>query len=139
LLGGVAAYHLFPILSAANMTPLRKAGIENGRKVLELAMRTKGASMFIAGDLSLADLYLAPITFYVSLTSDKDAVFDIPGFARMVGESPGVTQLYKYTTKSWVNLSFIGYCARRIIAEFLIRRGIFRYLRLQSVNQACHL
>ena len=44
-------------------------------------MRTKAVSTFIAGDLSLADLYLAPITFYVSMTPDKDTVFDIPGFA----------------------------------------------------------
>jgi glutathione S-transferase len=62
----------------------RMAGIENGRKVLELAMRTKGVSTFIAGDLSLADLYLAPIAFadrlLCSLTPDKDTVFDIPGF-----------------------------------------------------------
>src|SRR5579863_3382464 len=59
----------------------RKDGIENGRKVIELAMKTKGFSPFIAGELSLADLYLAPIAFYVSLTPDKDAVFDLPGFA----------------------------------------------------------
>ena len=31
-------------------------------------------------ELSLADLYLAPITFYVSLTPDKDAVFNVGGF-----------------------------------------------------------
>ena len=80
LLGGVAAYHLFPEFVGGQHDAARKAGIENGRKVLELAMRTKGASTFIAGDLSLADLYLAPITFYVSLTPDKDTVFDIPGF-----------------------------------------------------------
>jgi glutathione S-transferase len=81
LLGGVAAYHLFPEFVGGQHVAARRAGIENGRKVLELAMRTKGASTFIAGDLSLADLYLAPITFYVSLTPDKDTVFDIPGFA----------------------------------------------------------
>ena len=44
-------------------------------------MKTKGASPFIAGELSLADLYLAPIVFYVSLTPDKDAVFNVDGFA----------------------------------------------------------
>ena len=81
LLGGVAAYHLFPEFVGGQHDAARKAGIENGRKVLELAMRTKGASTFIAGELSLADLYLSPITFYVSLTPDKDAVFDIPRFA----------------------------------------------------------
>ncbi len=60
---------------------MRKGGLENARKVLELAMKTRGSSPFIAGDLSLADLYLAPIMFYVSLTPDKDAVFDVDGFA----------------------------------------------------------
>ena len=44
-------------------------------------MKTKGSSPFIAGALSLADLYLAPILFYVSLTPDKDALFDVEGFA----------------------------------------------------------
>lgn len=49
--------------------------------MVELAMKTKGSSPFIAGELSLADLYLAPIMFYVSLTPDFAAVTDIPGFA----------------------------------------------------------
>jgi glutathione S-transferase len=49
--------------------------------VIELAMKAKGSSPFIAGDLSLADLYLAPIAFYVSLTPDKDALFNVSGFA----------------------------------------------------------
>ena len=60
---------------------MRKAGLENGRKVVELAMKTKGDSEFLAGDLSLADLYLAPIVFYVSLTPDATAAFDVDGFA----------------------------------------------------------
>jgi glutathione S-transferase len=51
----------------------------NGRKVIERAMKTKGLSPFIAGELSLADLYLAPIAFYVSLTPDKDVVFNVDG------------------------------------------------------------
>jgi glutathione S-transferase len=81
LLGGVAAYHLFPDFVGGKNETMRKAGIENGRKTIQLTMKTKDASPFIAGDLSLADLYLAPIAFYVSLTPDKDAVFDVPGFA----------------------------------------------------------
>jgi glutathione S-transferase len=80
LVGGVAAYHLFPDFVGGKNEAMRAAGLENGRKVLELAMRTKGASPFIAGDLSLADLLLAPILFYVSLTPDKDALFDVEGF-----------------------------------------------------------
>jgi glutathione S-transferase len=81
LLGGVAAYHLFPDFVGGKNEAMRKGGLENGRKAIALAMKTKGASPFIAGDLSLADLYLAPVTFYVSLTPDKDAVFDVDGFA----------------------------------------------------------
>ncbi len=81
LVGGVAAYHLFPDFVGGKNGATRAAGLENGRKVLALAMQTKGASPFIAGDLSLADLFLAPILFYVALTPDKDAVFDVPGLA----------------------------------------------------------
>ena len=80
LLGGVAAYHLFPDFVGGKDDAARQAGIETGRKVIEFAMTTKGASPFIAGELSLADLYLAPIAFYVSLTPDKDALFAAPGF-----------------------------------------------------------
>ena len=81
LVGGIAAYHLFPDFVGGKNEAMREGGAENGRKVIELAMKTKGSSPFIAGDLSLADLYLAPIVFYVSLTPDKDAMFDVPGFA----------------------------------------------------------
>jgi glutathione S-transferase len=81
LIGGVAAFHLFPDFVGGKNEAMRKSGIANGRKVIELAMKTKGSSPFIAGELSLADLYLAPIVFYVALTPDKDAVFDVPGFA----------------------------------------------------------
>lgn len=81
LLGGVAAYHLFPAFVGGKNDTTRRAGVENGRKVIQLAMETRGTSRFIAGELSLADLYLAPIVFYVSLTPDKDTVFDIIGFA----------------------------------------------------------
>ncbi len=81
LLGGVVAYHLFPDFVGGKNDAMRKGGLDTGRKVIEFAMKTKGASPFIAGELSLADLYLAPIAFYVSLTPDKDAVFDVEGFA----------------------------------------------------------
>jgi glutathione S-transferase len=81
LIGGVAAYHLFPDFVGGQNEGARQNGIENGRKVLELAMQTRGHSPFIAGDLSLADLFLAPITFYVSLTPDKDAIFQVDGFS----------------------------------------------------------
>jgi glutathione S-transferase len=81
LIGGVAAFHLFPDFVGGKNDAMRKDGIENGRNVIALAMKTKGSSPFIAGELSLADLYLAPIVFYVSLTPDKDVIFDVDGFA----------------------------------------------------------
>lgn len=81
LLGGVCAYHLFPDFVGGKSDAARANGIEKGKIVLKLAMDTRGGSAFIAGDLSLADLYLAPIAFYLSLTPDKDVVFDVPGFA----------------------------------------------------------
>lgn len=81
LIGGVAAYHLFPDFVGGKNEGMRQAGLEASRTTLQLAMQTKGASPFIAGDLSLADLYLAPILFYVSLTPDKDALFAADGLA----------------------------------------------------------
>jgi len=81
LLGGVAAFHLFPDFVGGRNEAHRASGIETGRKVLDFVMKTKGASPFIAGDLSLADLYLAPIATYVSLTPDAGRLFDVPGFA----------------------------------------------------------
>jgi glutathione S-transferase len=81
LVGGVAAYHLFPDFVGGQNPALRASGTENGRKVIALAMKTKGASPFIAGDLSLADLYLAPIAFYVSLTPDHAALCEVDGYA----------------------------------------------------------
>ena len=81
LVGGVAAYHLFPDFVGGKNDAMRKAGLENGRRVVDLAMKTKGDSDFLAGALSLADLYLAPIVFYVSLTPDANSVFNVDGFA----------------------------------------------------------
>lgn len=81
LVGGVAAYHLFPDFVGGKNDAMRQAGMATGRRVIEFVMETKGSSPYIAGALSLADLYLAPILFYVSLTPDKDALFDVEGFA----------------------------------------------------------
>ena len=60
---------------------MHDAGMDNGKKAIALAMQTRGASPFIAGDLSLADLYLAPIAFYLSLTPDMPNLLAIEGFA----------------------------------------------------------
>ncbi len=81
LVGGVAAYHLFPGFVGGQNDAAREAGVENGRKVVEFAMQTRGASPFIAGELSLADLFLAPVLSYVMMTPDAAAATDVPGFA----------------------------------------------------------
>lgn len=80
--GGVAGYHLFPDFVGGKNEEQRRNGIETARKVLTEIMKIRGDSPWIAGaEISLADLYLAPVCFYVGLTPDKDAVFDAPGFA----------------------------------------------------------
>ena len=81
LVGGVAAYHLFPDFVGGKNDALLQAGAESGRRVAEFVMKTRGASQFIAGELSLADLYLAPIIAYVEMTPDKNIVLDVPGFS----------------------------------------------------------
>ena len=81
LVGGIAAYHLFPDFVGGKNDAMRHAGIENSRKVISLAMETKGASPFIAGELSLADLYLAPIVAYVAMTPDMDGLLAVKGFS----------------------------------------------------------
>ncbi len=81
LVGGVAAYHLFPDFVGGKNEALLQAGAESGRRVAEFVMKTRGNSKFIAGELSLADLYLAPIIDYVAMTPDKAIVFDTPGFS----------------------------------------------------------
>ena len=78
---GIAAYHLFPDFVGGKSEAGRQSGIETGRKVIEFVMNARGASPFIAGDLSLADLHLAPIVFYVAMTPDKDAALGVNGFA----------------------------------------------------------
>ena len=81
LVGGIAAYHLFPDFVGGKNEAMRQSGIANARKVIELAMKAKGSSDFIAGELSLADLFLAPVVFYVSLTPDMAGLLEVPGLA----------------------------------------------------------
>src|ERR1700693_4610541 len=58
MLGGVTPYHFFPDFVGGKNDAARKSGIDTGRKVIELAMKTQGSSLFIAGELSLAALFL---------------------------------------------------------------------------------
>ena len=82
LIGGVAAYHLFPEFVGGKDKEAHDKGRETGRRVLDYAMGVRGGSAFLAGDLSLADLYLAPIVQYVSMTPDAEALFAAEGFAQ---------------------------------------------------------
>jgi glutathione S-transferase len=81
MVGGIAAYHLFPDFVGGKNDAMRQAGIQNATRVIQLAMQARGASPFIAGGLSLADLFLAPLVFYVSLTPDMAGLLKIAGFA----------------------------------------------------------
>ncbi len=82
LIGGVAAYHLFPDFVGGKNREAHDKGHEIGRAVLDYLMQVRATSEFIAGDLSLADLYLAPIVQYVSMTPDKDELFAAQGFSQ---------------------------------------------------------
>jgi glutathione S-transferase len=78
----VAGFHLFPDFIGGRNETARQQGIATGQKVLRELMNLRGHDSFLAGDsLSLGDLYLAPICFYVALTPDADAVFAVDGFA----------------------------------------------------------
>ena len=80
LIGGVVAYHLFPDFVGGKNTEMHHAGLENGRKVIGELMRVKGDSPYLAGqDISIADLYLAPILAYVTLTPHRDEFLGMPG------------------------------------------------------------
>ncbi len=81
LLGGVAAYHLFPDFVGGRNEESRKSGLETGGKVFDFIMSTRAGSPFIAGELSLADLYFAPIVAYLSMTPDAATLFAATGFS----------------------------------------------------------
>jgi len=79
---GVAGYHLFPDLIGGKNEEVRADCIGKSRLVLTELMKLRGVDPWIAGAApTLADFYLAPICFYVSLTEDAARVFDVPGFA----------------------------------------------------------
>ncbi|WP_417728684.1 glutathione S-transferase family protein [Roseovarius sp.] len=77
---GVAGYHLFPDLIGGQNEEARKTALEASDKLLKLLMETKGSAKWLAGDSpTLADYFLGPILFYVSLTPDADKVLSVPG------------------------------------------------------------
>ena len=80
IIGGVVAYHLFPDFVGGKNMEMHRAGVENGKKVMGELMRLKGSSRYLAGqDVSIADLYVAPILAYVTMTPHKDEFLGLPG------------------------------------------------------------
>ncbi|MEM9844683.1 MAG: glutathione S-transferase family protein [Pseudomonadota bacterium] len=79
---GVAGYHLFPDFIGGQNEAARTECIANSTKLLSLLMENKKTARWLAGDKpSLADYFLAPIVFYVSLTPDSELLLKIPGMS----------------------------------------------------------
>jgi glutathione S-transferase len=78
----VAGYHLFPDFTGGKDEDRYQKGIADAHTVIDTIMGLKSDSPYIAGDaLSIADLYLAPIFDYVSMTPHKDEFLATVGFA----------------------------------------------------------
>lgn len=79
---GVAGYHLFPDLIGGQNEDARKAALDASATLLTLLMENRNGDKWLAGDSpTMADYFLAPIMFYVSLTPDADQVLATPGVA----------------------------------------------------------
>jgi glutathione S-transferase len=82
LVGGVVAYHLFPEFVGGRNDKVHREALDKGRQVITEVMRIKGQSPCLAGsELSIADLYLAPIFAYIALTPHRDEFLALPGLA----------------------------------------------------------
>ena len=99
LIGGVAAYHLFPDFVGGKNDAMRKGGLENGRKAIELAMQTKGSSPFIAGELQPG----RPLSRADHLLCVADAGqgrrVRCRRLRRLVGQDPGPAKLQGHTAE----------------------------------------
>ena len=79
---GVAGYHLFPDLIGGANDEARATSLAESEKLLALLMEIRGEDPWIAGaDPTLADFFLGPIFFYVSLTPDAERLLAVPGVA----------------------------------------------------------
>jgi glutathione S-transferase len=95
---GLAGYHLFPEFIGGADEAKRQHALATSRLVLGELMKIRGADPFIAGAApSLADFYLAPPCFYVGLTPDAAAAFDVPGFAEWWARAQAL-ESFKATT-----------------------------------------
>ena len=70
---GSAGYHLFPDFLGNPSEAQHRETVEQAEKLLRLLMEKKGNDPWLAaGGLTLADIHLGPIMFYVSLTPEKE-------------------------------------------------------------------
>ena len=77
----VAGYHLFPDFIGGKNDAAHAQNLEQSRLVLRELMKLRDGSDYLAGNRpSLADFFLAPICFYVSLTDDAASLFATGGF-----------------------------------------------------------
>ena len=82
MVGGVTAYHLFPEFVGGKNEAMHHKGIADGKKVMGEIMKIKGDAPWIAGpEISVADLYVAPVLAYVTLTPHKEEFLALPGVA----------------------------------------------------------
>ncbi len=81
---GIAAHYLFPDFIGGSDDAKLAAATEQSRRVLGEIERIMNGAEYLAGDaLSLADLYLAPCLFYVSITPAFDVLMsDLPTLSR---------------------------------------------------------
>jgi glutathione S-transferase len=82
MLGGVVAYHLFPDFVGGKNQAAHDKGLADGKLTIDTLMGIKGDAPYLAGhEVSIADLYLAPIMAYVAMTPHKNDFLEIPGFS----------------------------------------------------------
>ena len=113
LTGGVAAYHLFPDFVGGKNEAMRKGGLENGRKVIELAMKTKGSSPFIAGDLSLCRPVSRPDCLLRFADAGQGCGFQRPRLCRLVDKDPSLAKFQRHTAESRLTTRLRRRCSRR--------------------------
>ena len=79
---GAAGYYLFPDLIGGKNDAAHAICLDDAEKLLKLLMENKGDSAWLAGPApSLADYFLGPILFYISLTPDAERLLAVPGVA----------------------------------------------------------
>jgi glutathione S-transferase len=82
MIGGVAAYHLFPEFVGGKNDAAHHEALGKSRQVLTELMRIRNGSPYLASDnLSIADIYFAPIFAYIALTPHRDEFISMQGVA----------------------------------------------------------